>query len=541
MAENLDQRSDPSLDADTLRAGLDECLSNIQGESSFALFEALDNAPNPGLYLKNGGGVGLPLSDRDAEAIAPFGKREKTLVDTSVRKTWEVSPGDFELRNPAWIPFVQTIIKKVSAGLGVDATSNRVSAELYKMLLYDEGALFKPHQDSEKAPLRRFSGVAHEVKPVLSGRRLVLTYNLIHDTLGSNELCANSDTAMVKLRLLLPSWIKGLEGYDMPATLAYLLEHQHGRLKSHDQKVVSHLEEACEEFGLCFYLANLETKISGGCDDMWDDDGWGGGTREITDETDRNATLETVVELDGTKIAKSVYLDEESFIQVDAFDGQGPDDEDCSGFTGNEGVSTTHFYHRTVALLVPKDYKIEFFLGQETRLTEINSNSNPDLEPTKSKTLSWIERLSAKSIENPEDHSTKEGLEAICNIVRSRLDAWETWPERARQTKRPPYCSEILARFMIVSVELDHRSLFPASFEAWAGKDIQVPRSGIPGHFQTGYQRTSFNVQNYSEHWASYVGKASYCIIERDSQRDPSTTIQSTCPLGEKGSAVVWQ
>jgi len=36
---------------------------------------------------------------------------------------------------------------KVSAGLGVDASGKGVSAELYKMLLYDNGAMFKPHQE----------------------------------------------------------------------------------------------------------------------------------------------------------------------------------------------------------------------------------------------------------------------------------------------------------------------------------------------------------------------------------------------------------
>lgn len=36
---------------------------------------------------------------------------------------------------------------KVAAGLGVDKTGRGVTAELYKMLLYDEGAMFKAHQE----------------------------------------------------------------------------------------------------------------------------------------------------------------------------------------------------------------------------------------------------------------------------------------------------------------------------------------------------------------------------------------------------------
>lgn len=141
-----------------LKESLQGCFSAIQSDGSFALFEALSNSPDPRIHLKKGGGIGLPLSDRGAQAIvqashaAPFGKGEETILDTSVRKTWEVSPNEFELRNPAWQTYVQTIVAKVSCGLGVDATGKGVVAELYKMLLYEEGAMFKPHQDHVSNP-----------------------------------------------------------------------------------------------------------------------------------------------------------------------------------------------------------------------------------------------------------------------------------------------------------------------------------------------------------------------------------------------------
>lgn len=136
-----------------IRRELTECLTNVQVLSSFALFEQMPNPPNPGLDMKNGGLVGLPLSDRDAQVIvaashaAPFGKGEHTIVDESVRKTWEVSPTDFSITNPAWDDFLQLIVKRVTKGLGVSSNGLGVSAELYKMLLYEEGAMFKPHQE----------------------------------------------------------------------------------------------------------------------------------------------------------------------------------------------------------------------------------------------------------------------------------------------------------------------------------------------------------------------------------------------------------
>ena len=150
---NVEGNHSISLNASELRAALDECLTNVESFGSFALFEHVSNPPNPGLYMKKHGTIGLPLSDGDANVIvtashaAPFGKGSETIVDSSVRKTWELSPPDFEVRNPIWESFVKSIAAKVSIGLGVDSTGKGVSAELYKLLLYDEGAMFKPHQE----------------------------------------------------------------------------------------------------------------------------------------------------------------------------------------------------------------------------------------------------------------------------------------------------------------------------------------------------------------------------------------------------------
>lgn len=136
-----------------IRKDLGLCLKYIQPFGTFAIFETLQEAPNPGIFLRNGGTVGLPLSDRDAEALvaashqAPFGKGEQTIIDTSVRKTWELSAADFELKNPAWPAFLDRVVSKVAAGLGVNSTGQGVTAQLYKILLYDEGAMFKPHQE----------------------------------------------------------------------------------------------------------------------------------------------------------------------------------------------------------------------------------------------------------------------------------------------------------------------------------------------------------------------------------------------------------
>lgn len=68
-------------------------------------------------------------------------------MDTNVRKTWEIFAADFELKNPAWQVFLNKLVCKVAVRLGVNETGQGVSVQLYKLLLYDEGAMFKPHQE----------------------------------------------------------------------------------------------------------------------------------------------------------------------------------------------------------------------------------------------------------------------------------------------------------------------------------------------------------------------------------------------------------
>ena len=204
----------------------------------------------------------------------------------------------------------------------------------------------------------RFADVTHEVKPVLSGRRLVLTYNLVHTTLGSKELEADSNRTLSKLRLLLSGWNEGTErDPKLPKTLAYLFENQYTNaslcydgLKGHDHQVAAHLREACNHNDFCFYLTNLTRTLEGGCDE--DDFLYGGcgdsDYHEITEKVKRQIILDRIVELDGTEVAKDLEFDEDLFMQEEPFENEERDDEDYSGFTGNEGVSATHFYNRTV-------------------------------------------------------------------------------------------------------------------------------------------------------------------------------------------------
>ena len=62
----------------------------------------------PGLEIEGIGNVGVPVSAADARRIieqasqAPFGRGEETIVDTDVRRVWQIEPRQFTLHNAAW-------------------------------------------------------------------------------------------------------------------------------------------------------------------------------------------------------------------------------------------------------------------------------------------------------------------------------------------------------------------------------------------------------------------------------------------------------
>lgn len=49
--------------------------------------------------------------------------------------------------NGAWHGWLDGVVRTAAEDLGVAGSPNSVPAELYKMLLYEEGALFKPHKE----------------------------------------------------------------------------------------------------------------------------------------------------------------------------------------------------------------------------------------------------------------------------------------------------------------------------------------------------------------------------------------------------------
>ena len=136
------------------RQTLEELL-NALGESSQFVTSGGMAPVLPGLEVKGVGPIGFPVTPEDAQRLiakatqAPYGRGEATIVDTDVRRVWQVEPSQFTLRNSEWQTFVATIVDAAKREFGVH---QKVSATLYKLLVYEKGSFFAPHRDSEKAP-----------------------------------------------------------------------------------------------------------------------------------------------------------------------------------------------------------------------------------------------------------------------------------------------------------------------------------------------------------------------------------------------------
>ena len=128
------------------------------------IVDTLNSVEKPGIYATGGEIImplpaislvgepdtilGLPLCEHQAKRVielasrAPYGRREKTIVDTSVHCTWQLDPAQFTINNARWETSLKELLAKVTLELGCD-TKMKVTCELYKLLLYEPGGFFK--------------------------------------------------------------------------------------------------------------------------------------------------------------------------------------------------------------------------------------------------------------------------------------------------------------------------------------------------------------------------------------------------------------
>src|SRR4051794_11709545 len=205
----------------------------------------------PLLEVEGVGPVALPLLPIPARELigvadpAPYGRGEQTVVDPAVRRCWQIGPDRVRIRGRHWGRTLETILARVAEGLGVDAL---ITAEFYKLLLYEEGSFFIGHRDTEKTPgmfgtlvvvlpsssaggelvVRHkgreiqldlcgddpaeatfaafYADCVHEVLPVTRGYRLTLVYNLVRGSRGRPPEPPDYAGEQARAAALLQAW-----------------------------------------------------------------------------------------------------------------------------------------------------------------------------------------------------------------------------------------------------------------------------------------------------------------------------------------------
>ena len=203
-----------------------DALGNLMESISFS---ASGKCPFvlPGLTIDGINEIAFPVSKSSARSLikqarqAPYGRGEETIVDTDVRRVWQLEPDQFRLENPQWQSLVSEVANSVKSEFGIN---QNVTANLYKLLIYEKGSFFAPHRDTEKlhrmfatlviclpskhkggqlivshagqSQIVDFDGKSsnydlqyaafyadceHEIRPVTDGYRICLVYNLTLD------------------------------------------------------------------------------------------------------------------------------------------------------------------------------------------------------------------------------------------------------------------------------------------------------------------------------------------------------------------------
>lgn len=295
---------------------LEELLEGVERAGDFFVAGSAE-IPMPKMEIEGVGVLSFPVLETQIHQLiqqatrAPYGRGEETILDESVRKVWQLPSHKVRIGGKSWAASFDGILKQVIAGLGCEGRA--VSAELYKLLVYDTGGFFLAHRDTEKAggmfgtlvvvlpsahcggelvirPAGReatadisgaevsevsfvafYADCEHEVRRITEGYRVCLVYNLTRqrDAKGEGRSLQAPDyekqiTAAAQLLK------EHLCETGAPAKIAWLLEHQYSPeglsfagLKSADAARVKVLSQAAERVDCATHLGIVHIEESG--------------------------------------------------------------------------------------------------------------------------------------------------------------------------------------------------------------------------------------------------------------------------------------
>ena len=92
-----------------------------------------------------------------------------------------------------------------------------------------QSKIFQTGSTFDHSYIAWYADVTHEVKPIVSGYRLVLIYNLIQEATGPTQSAATLAREKKELSSILSSWSRGVEKKNSltPEFLTYRLDHEY--------------------------------------------------------------------------------------------------------------------------------------------------------------------------------------------------------------------------------------------------------------------------------------------------------------------------
>ncbi len=409
-------------------------LAAIEAPGSFAVELACPSG-ELAIEVEGVGALRLPLSATAARALvtvarrAPFGRKDQTLHDLGVRDTWEIGARKIKIDARAWKRTLDPALLRIRDALGVPPDCELV-AVLDKMLVYEPGQFFVAHQDSERdddmlgtlvvtlpskwsggtfvvqhrgqkkvfrgakrgpkdlSLLAFYADCHHEVRPVESGHRVVLTYHLLRRAAAKAKASAPVSRVAPAVLDELAAHVEahfatgippryGNDPPELPDRLVYLLDHEYTekslawtRRKNGDRERGLALRQVAERLDCECWLALADVHESWTCEDEdWgyrsrgrrrryrddDADDIERGEPELLELNDSDVELRHWVgDARGGAPERPVHPSSREICFTKESAELEPFKSEHEGYRGNYGNTMDRWYHRAAVVLWPR-------------------------------------------------------------------------------------------------------------------------------------------------------------------------------------------
>ncbi|GJE87378.1 hypothetical protein PsYK624_034610 [Phanerochaete sordida] len=443
---------------------------------AFSFRQTYAEAPNPVLKIDGLGTVGLPLSDRDAEAIksqtvhATAKRGRRASAAKIAQDTWDVAASKVTLTSPRWDTFLQKAAEEVCRAFNTSPKASKPQCELLKLVLHEPGDSFLLNITAE-LPDGAFAamlvilpseytggaiGVSHAslsfsypsttnadqttvlawhasatptLHPLTSGTRLALCYAL---TLPSSAPPAPSPDPKLTARLtkVLAAW-QVAPARTAPQKLLVLLGETYpdlsaraGVLRGADAQKVAVLSALGAEHGFGVGLADVRVRLAGPTEDDFGRKLKKRGGRVDFEVDDVRVDIGPLVDLEGRTIAEEIAWDEyrhEEDVPQDLAGaiGDGPCEKEKYD---RDAAFITRWFRRTLLVIWPeRSYHSLRYTGSDGF-----DRAFEELEGSKSKTPTEDERALVGVLVDHREGKPKEAARLCCHVACRWKDA-ELW------------------------------------------------------------------------------------------------------------------